>query len=608
MKFLTRIPFVVAAFSGMAFWCCGDDDSFADVYRPDGEYSRSMEDLEEYGCEDSNEGVIVFLSEEEGTFICAKGKWTDYQDWQKKSSSSAKSSSSEESSSSAKSSSSTKSSSSAKSSSSSNKKSSSSSARSLDPVSDLPALPECDSSLNGATVYVESLDRTLKCVANTGWIEKEFNAVPDTTRMGEDIGEDCELEGAEYFSFSAKEHYVCKDSKWVPYAEWALGEFPYVPVESWDGTILEHELSYVIEDRRDSALGKCTASREGEFVVNETLGYSKNGYYQCSEGHWYIVPDAVADTVGLKPLGEGSFAIARFSRDSLWNRPSLPENCIVKGTPEVIYYVYDGGAWRRATYNEMCELHPCLKANEGETYNLFGYTFYCRNGDWEQNDPRSYGPDDVFAAGKVYGTMTDPRDGKVYKTIDLDGKTWMAENLNYFDKSGIMFLESYCFIQEGSECGFGGRNYSWVGAMGIDTVYKNALIPDTLISFPHRGVCPEGWHIPSYTEWENLITEHSVVSLESEVGWLYTWSIYAITEEWNTTGFSAFPTGVGEYDTGVYSGRWGWTSSGKQTTFCSSSPSKDDKTESYNMYMSPTYGGLTKDYRRDGCFVRCLKD
>lgn len=99
---------------------------------------------------------------------------------------------------------------------------------------------------------------------------------------------------------------------------------------------------------------------------------------------------------------------------------------------------------------------------------------------------------------KTYGEFSDKRDGKVYKTIEIDGQTWMAQNLNYKTPDG----RSVCIQDDEKICEVFGRQYTW--SVAVDSAGNNLSHYKKIDHFPWQGICPDGWHIPSYDEWMTL--------------------------------------------------------------------------------------------------------
>ncbi len=133
--------------------------------------------------------------------------------------------------------------------------------------------------------------------------------------------------------------------------------------------------------------------------------------------------------------------------------------------------------------------------------------------------------------------MTDTRDDQVYKTVTIGTQTWMAENLNYryvgvkYNYDGYTSdSTSWCNGNVASNCDKYGRLYTWSAVMdsaaqfsvnaGTKCGYDKTCTPNN----PHRGICPEGWHVPTKEEYDTLYTFIGGEStagklLKSTTGW-----------------------------------------------------------------------------------------
>ncbi|MCR5378504.1 MAG: hypothetical protein K6E57_06075 [Fibrobacter sp.] len=213
--------------------------------------------------------------------------------------------------------------------------------------------------------------------------------------------------------------------------------------------------------------------------------------------------------------------------------------------------------------------------------------------------------------------MTDNRDQKTYRTVEIGNQTWMAENLNYADSSKTPSLvgNSRCYNDSLEYCKVGGRLYTWDAAIDI---------------------CPEGWHLPDSTEWAELLEllketfenedpsdmpNYGIAAslnnldnaaafwlLKSSNGWNNTYTpgvcssrLWSWGSGCDRFGFTALPVGV-YYDDPQVSTDHFMGSAGSNTAFWSSSEAEGEE-----VYIFSN-GSLSQSKKKDALSVRCLQD
>jgi len=182
------------------------------------------------------------------------------------------------------------------------------------------------------------------------------------------------------------------------------------------------------------------------------------------------------------------------------------------------------------------------------------------------------------------GILTDKRDGTRYKTAVINGKRWMAENLNYRTNSYL------CYNVTRSNCDKYGKLYDWETAM---------------------TACPQGWRLSTKKDWDDLIeaiggARTAGRMLKSKSGWEDDRLKIARNDDIggngvDIVGFSALPGGfytgsLGSYGIG-WRGCW-WTTTSKYWR-------GDPYVRCVDIDNDKTYG--YSSYKRDKYSVRCLQ-
>jgi uncharacterized protein (TIGR02145 family) len=178
--------------------------------------------------------------------------------------------------------------------------------------------------------------------------------------------------------------------------------------------------------------------------------------------------------------------------------------------------------------------------------------------------------------GQEAGSVTDTRDGKVYKTVKIGDQTWMAENLAFKTPDGWSVYEG---ISEYVKTY--GYLYTWEAA---------------------TKACPDGWRLPSMQDWWTL--SNGLGGDEEAGGKLK----QAGTSSWkdpntgatNSSGFTALPGGRSGDRTMEHLGN---------TTFFWTNVDDDDVTSWCGaLYSSRGDLALYPVEKKSGFSVRCIKN
>jgi uncharacterized protein (TIGR02145 family) len=183
-------------------------------------------------------------------------------------------------------------------------------------------------------------------------------------------------------------------------------------------------------------------------------------------------------------------------------------------------------------------------------------------------------------AGK--NTFTDPRDGKVYRTVKIGSQVWMAENLSYNAPGSIFYNND---PKNGEKYG---RLYNWETAMKAS---------------------PTGWHLPSDEELKvliNFVGGKDAVGkhLKAKSGWSDNKGQNG--NGLDTYGFAALPGGIALPDGIGYSG---WSSKvGNMGIWWSSSEYTSNEVYFWSMYYNDEGMIWYRASKKNLHSIRCVKD
>lgn len=286
--------------------------------------------------------------------------------------------------------------------------------------------------------------------------------------------------------------------------------------------------------------------------------------------------------------------------DSIFDVTTVAASCnctvVSSGGAEIIA---KGVCWSTESMPTIVNEHKISPASESGAFSvningLIANTLYHVRAYATNSKGTAYGEQMNFRTKHIYSGTVNDIDGNIYNTIEIGQQTWMAENLkttHYNDGSEIFLLTDPTAWMDIRDQAFCWYNNDPASKNSCGALY-NWFAVET------GKLCPPGWHVPSYAEWNQLL--NTLGGINNAGGRM-------MDGEFNASGFTARYCGNRSWD-GSFSGSGTsagfWSTTIANPNFLSYWFLKLDK----SFYDESAYAVFGSEFRTAGLSVRCVKD
>jgi uncharacterized protein (TIGR02145 family) len=197
------------------------------------------------------------------------------------------------------------------------------------------------------------------------------------------------------------------------------------------------------------------------------------------------------------------------------------------------------------------------------------------------------------------GLIVKDIDGNAYNAIKIGSQTWIAENLkttkyaNGDPIPNITNITTWNTNKTGAYCWYDFNSETYENPYG--KLYSWYAVNDS------RKICPTGWHVPSYSEWMNLISYLGGLPVAGgklkEAGTVHWQS--PNTGSTNASGFTGLPGGILQDS---------FNRIGLLGAFWSSTAANSSNARGVGLFYDQLAASFSTISMQSGLSVRCIRD